>query len=47
MEGARATKYLSKEAKNEVLISVATEITRLYYEQADQAVSMVSVQMLK
>ncbi|KAM2228222.1 hypothetical protein ACFXTI_014942 [Malus domestica] len=40
LEGERATKYLTRDAINEVLLNAATEITGRYYEQASNVVSV-------
>lgn len=43
MEGERATIYLARETRNELLLSAATEITGRYYELAADLVSVVSI----
>ncbi|MED6184990.1 Conserved oligomeric Golgi complex subunit 2 [Stylosanthes scabra] len=40
LEGERATRYLTSETRNEILLSAATEITDRYYELASDLVSV-------
>lgn len=47
MDGERATAYLASEARNNILLGAATEITDRYYELATDLVSVVSVQRPK
>lgn len=42
MDGERASRYLKEDAKNELVLSAATEITGRYYELAADLVSVVS-----
>ena len=42
MDGERASRYLKEDAKNELVLSAATEITGRYYESAAELVSVVS-----
>lgn len=45
MDGERATRYLASEARTEILLCAATEITDRYYELAADLVSVVSIQI--
>lgn len=42
LDGERATTYLTRETRNELLYGAATEITVRYYELAADLVSVVS-----
>lgn len=43
LEGERAMTYLTVQAKNELLLGAATEITGRYHELAADLISVVSV----
>ena len=42
----KATRYLTQETREELLLRTVTEITRRYYELADEVVSVVSILLL-
>lgn len=43
LEGERAMTYLTPEAKNELLLDAATQITSRYHELAAELISVVSL----
>lgn len=43
LDGEQATKYLTNDARNSLLLGAATDITTRYYELAADLVSVVSI----